>query len=193
SGRRGRAGATDRARSARCRAVRALRLRCGTCQRVRRVDGCGRAASPFRSRNVGEGTAARRALPARRGFSRRACRNAAGERRRARVRPADHVVDRPAAHRAGDLDAGCGTRKSDVRSVMTPSPTMRRPSGLVEAGLVPEERFAEVERVAERYAVAITPAMAALIDAADPHDPIARQFLPDPGELDVQPDETADP
>jgi len=76
---------------------------------------------------------------------------------------------------------------------MTPSRTMRRPSELVEAGLVPQERFAEVERVAERYAVAITPAMAALIDAADPHDPIARQFLPDPGELDVQPDETADP
>jgi len=76
---------------------------------------------------------------------------------------------------------------------MTPSRTMRRPSELVEAGLVPQERFAEVERVAERYAVAITPAMAALIDAADPHDPIARQFLPDPGELDVLPDETADP
>jgi lysine 2,3-aminomutase len=76
---------------------------------------------------------------------------------------------------------------------MTPSRTMRRPSELVEAGLVPQERFAKVERVAERYAVAITPAMAALIDAADPHDPIARQFLPDPAELDVQPDETADP
>src|SRR5262249_42059955 len=109
------------------------------------------------------------------------------------LRPADHVVDRRGAHRAGDLDAGCGTRKSDVRSIMTPSRTMRRPSELVEAGLVPQERFAEVERVAERYAVAITPAMAALIDAADPNHPIARQSLPDPGELDVLPDETADP
>jgi lysine 2,3-aminomutase len=76
---------------------------------------------------------------------------------------------------------------------MTPSRTMRRPSELVEAGLARQERFAEVERVAERYAVAITPAMAALIDSADPHDPIARQFVPDAAELDVQPDEAADP
>ena len=36
-----------------------------------------------------------------------------------------------------------------------------------------------LEQVAARYAVAITPAMAELIDPADPHDPIARQFVPD--------------
>jgi lysine 2,3-aminomutase len=35
--------------------------------------------------------------------------------------------------------------------------------------------------------------MAALIDRADAHDPIARQFAPDSAELDVQPDEAADP
>ena len=35
--------------------------------------------------------------------------------------------------------------------------------------------------------------MAALIDRADPHDPIARQFVPDPAELVVQPEERADP
>jgi lysine 2,3-aminomutase len=76
---------------------------------------------------------------------------------------------------------------------MTSSHTLRRPAELVEAGLAPLERLAELERVAERYAVAITPAMATLIDAADPHDPIARQFVPDPVEIDVQPDEAADP
>jgi len=32
--------------------------------------------------------------------------------------------------------------------------------------------------VAARYAVAITPGIAALIDRADPADPIARQFVP---------------
>jgi lysine 2,3-aminomutase len=32
-----------------------------------------------------------------------------------------------------------------------------------------------------------------LVDAADPRDPIARQFVPDPAELDVQPDEQSDP
>ena len=30
-----------------------------------------------------------------------------------------------------------------------------------------------------RYAVAITPALADLIDPSDPHDPMARQFVPD--------------
>ena len=35
--------------------------------------------------------------------------------------------------------------------------------------------------------------MAALIDRADPNDPIARQFVPDPAELDVQSEERADP
>jgi lysine 2,3-aminomutase len=73
------------------------------------------------------------------------------------------------------------------------SHTLRRPTELVGAGLAPRQRLAELERVSARYAVAITPAMAALIDAADPRDPIARQFVPDPAELDVQPDEAVDP
>lgn len=51
----------------------------------------------------------------------------------------------------------------------------------------------ELDRVAKRYAVAITPEMARLIDADDPRDPIARQFVPDVRELDQRPEETADP
>lgn len=47
--------------------------------------------------------------------------------------------------------------------------------------------------VAERYAEAITPTMAALIDPNDPNDPIARQFMPDRRELDRRPDELDDP
>ena len=47
--------------------------------------------------------------------------------------------------------------------------------------------------VAQRYAVAITPAMAALIDETDPQDPIALQFVPDVRELDTHPAERADP
>jgi lysine 2,3-aminomutase len=35
--------------------------------------------------------------------------------------------------------------------------------------------------------------LAELIDPSDPHDPIARQFVPDAAELDVQPQELADP
>ncbi len=48
-------------------------------------------------------------------------------------------------------------------------------------------------QVAARYAVAITPAMDALIDEDDPKDPIAAQFCPDPRELETHPDELADP
>ncbi len=47
--------------------------------------------------------------------------------------------------------------------------------------------------VAARYAVAITPAMDALIDPADASDPIAAQFRPDAREQDIAPDELSDP
>jgi len=76
---------------------------------------------------------------------------------------------------------------------MTSSRTLRRPAELVKARLAPSERLADLERVAARYAVAITPAMTALIETNDAHDPIARQFVPDPLELDLQPDEAPDP
>jgi len=71
--------------------------------------------------------------------------------------------------------------------------TLRTPEALVGAGLVPADRLPDLARVAARYAVAITPAMAELIDPADPHDPIARQFLPDPAELTSAPGERDDP
>jgi lysine 2,3-aminomutase len=71
--------------------------------------------------------------------------------------------------------------------------TLRRPNDLAQAGLVSPERLADLERVAAQYAVAISPAMAALIDPADPHDPIARQFVPDPAELQVAAEERGDP
>ena len=71
--------------------------------------------------------------------------------------------------------------------------TLRHLSDLDAAGLAPAEKRAALEHVAARYAVAITPAMAELIDRADPHDPIARQFVPDAAELDTTPEERADP
>ena len=76
---------------------------------------------------------------------------------------------------------------------MRASQSLRRPAELIEAGLAPAERRAALAAVAERYAVAITPAVAELIDTADPDDPIARQFIPDPAELMVRPEELADP
>jgi lysine 2,3-aminomutase len=71
--------------------------------------------------------------------------------------------------------------------------TLRRAEELVEAGLVPLEDVSEIAAVARRFAVAITPEMAALIDPSDPDDPIARQFVPSAAELVTSPDERADP
>jgi lysine 2,3-aminomutase len=72
-------------------------------------------------------------------------------------------------------------------------PTLRDPAALAAAGLIPPERVAELKQVAARYAVSLTPDVAALIDPSDPHDPIARQFLPDAAELEAGAGETADP
>ena len=50
-----------------------------------------------------------------------------------------------------------------------------------------------LEDVARRYAVAVSPTLLALVDPADPNDPIARQFLPSLEELNTLPEERADP
>jgi lysine 2,3-aminomutase len=64
---------------------------------------------------------------------------------------------------------------------------------LVDSGLVTQDRLPELERVASRYAVAISPTMAELFGDDDRHDPIARQFVPDAAELDTIASERADP
>lgn len=71
--------------------------------------------------------------------------------------------------------------------------TLRRIAELQREGFIAAERTGPLQAVAARYAVAITPAMASLIDPADPGDPIARQFLPDERELAAHPAENADP
>jgi lysine 2,3-aminomutase len=71
--------------------------------------------------------------------------------------------------------------------------TLREPSELVEHGLTRRGDLADLESVASRYAIAVTPEIAALIDPADPNDPIARQFIPTADELSAHPSERADP
>jgi lysine 2,3-aminomutase len=73
------------------------------------------------------------------------------------------------------------------------SQTLRRPDELIAAGLVAPERRTEIEAVAARYAVALTPDVVELIDPAEPNDPIGCQFIPDPAELDSRPEEMPDP
>ena len=78
-------------------------------------------------------------------------------------------------------------------TVQTPSKTLASPEALAQAGLIPSEHVERLQSVADRYAVAVTPALAALIDPADPDDPIARQFVPDTRELIAAPGELGDP
>jgi lysine 2,3-aminomutase len=71
--------------------------------------------------------------------------------------------------------------------------TLRQPEELVAHGLAPATALSDLEKVAARYAIAVTPDIAALIDTDDPDDPIARQFIPSPEELVNHPGENADP
>jgi lysine 2,3-aminomutase len=74
-----------------------------------------------------------------------------------------------------------------------PGRPLKSPADFVEAGLADPADMAELEAVGARYAMAMTPALAALVDRADPDDPIARQFVPRARELVVHPAELADP
>ena len=76
---------------------------------------------------------------------------------------------------------------------MTAARSLSTVDDLVAAGLVREDKRAQASAVAERYAVAVTPPLVALIDTHDPFDPIARQFVPDAAELVTLPEERADP
>ena len=74
-----------------------------------------------------------------------------------------------------------------------PAKTLKTAADLAEAGLIGRGDIPSLDPVAARYAIAVTPAMAALIDPFDPADPIGRQFIPDPAEIITSPEERADP
>lgn len=69
--------------------------------------------------------------------------------------------------------------------------TLRTVDDLAATGLIGNADRALLARVAERYSVAITASMQALIAAPD--DPIGRQFVPSAAELTIAPHEHADP
>ncbi len=71
--------------------------------------------------------------------------------------------------------------------------TLKTPWDLAEAGFVSPETAQSLMPVAERYTIALTPALADLIDPSDTEDPIARQFVPSVDELITTPEESADP
>ena len=70
---------------------------------------------------------------------------------------------------------------------------LHSPTDLAAAGLASPQAVAALEHVTARYAMAITPEIAGLIDPLDPRDPIRRQFVPDVAELETRPQERADP
>lgn len=71
--------------------------------------------------------------------------------------------------------------------------TLRSAHDIIEAELAPAPARLGLEAVAERYAVAITPAMVELIGPQVADDPIARQFVPNAAELQGTPEEVPDP
>ena len=68
---------------------------------------------------------------------------------------------------------------------------IRDTAALLASGLIGPHQSAAIDAVEARYAIAITPAMQALIGAAD--DPIGRQFVPHVDELTTAPHERPDP
>jgi len=70
---------------------------------------------------------------------------------------------------------------------------LRSARALRTAGLIPPDAEAAAARVADRYSISVTEHVAGLIDRADPADPIARQYIPDPAELITAPGEMDDP
>jgi lysine 2,3-aminomutase len=77
--------------------------------------------------------------------------------------------------------AGISTRRAPVRTL----------AELAALGLVPAADLAALAPVAARYAIRLTPAVAAKI--AHSYDPLGRQFLPSPAELATSPEENPDP
>jgi lysine 2,3-aminomutase len=71
--------------------------------------------------------------------------------------------------------------------------TLRTAAQMCDRGFAAEEEKPALDQVAERYAVALPPVLAGLIDRDDANDPIARQFVPSEAELERQPEELLDP
>lgn len=71
--------------------------------------------------------------------------------------------------------------------------TITKARDLVAAGLLAPALENNVDALSTRYAIAITPELAQLIDPTNPFDPISAQFVPSLQELVTTPHEMADP
>lgn len=71
--------------------------------------------------------------------------------------------------------------------------TLRSAADLADAGLISADTADGIRSVEARYAIAVPPLVADLINPDDANDPIARQYIPDERELIVARDERNDP
>jgi lysine 2,3-aminomutase len=69
----------------------------------------------------------------------------------------------------------------------------RRLAELVDAGLLTPERADALARVAERYALALTPYLIETLAGRPADDPLVRQYIPDEAEIETTAAERADP
>ena len=119
--------------------------------------------------------------------------DAGSQRRRAWLRPAGDAGER----RARRIDQvvwtpPAGDDMSKINLAFTPR-RCASPPNWSRMALRPAADLADLEKVAARYAIAVTPDIAALIDPDDPDDPIARQFIPSAEELVARANEKPDP
>ena len=70
---------------------------------------------------------------------------------------------------------------------------LRTPEQLLAAGLIAEGDLKDLQKVSEKFPIAITPHAHSLIDKGDPADPIAAQFVPTHAEMLVSDEEQEDP
>ncbi|NNM58183.1 lysine-2,3-aminomutase-like protein [Acidocella sp.] len=75
--------------------------------------------------------------------------------------------------------------------IISPNRTLRSVEDIIRSGLASESARLALEAVAARYAIALPPALHALIQTPD--DAIGRQFIPHADELITAPHESADP
>lgn len=78
-------------------------------------------------------------------------------------------------------------------STQTVTHTISNLQQLARAKFIDAEDVVTLAPVVQRYPVAITPALAKLIDPTDEADPIARQFVPSLEELDAAAEDLSDP
>ena len=85
-------------------------------------------------------------------------------------------------------------RNAHISGLPDPVPFLTsRVDQILSGSVVEAGRVDEIRRVAERFSVAITEDMAALIEPGDSNDPIAAQFVPSAAELETAAEELSDP